>query len=75
VRPAPLKLIKDGQMLFQNMRKEMITADELNSQLRQQGIEGCHEVKDAYIEGDGRISVIKYEKDEEPNKPREKVPV
>ena len=75
VRPPPLKLIKDGQMLFQNMRKEMITIEELNSQLRQQGIEGCHEVKDAYIEGDGRISVIKYEKEEEPNKPREKVPV
>jgi uncharacterized membrane protein YcaP (DUF421 family) len=28
VRPPPLKLIKDGQMLFQNMRKEMITVED-----------------------------------------------
>lgn len=74
VRPAPLLLIKDGQMLFRNMRQEMITAEELNSQLRQQGIENCTEVKKAYIEGDGRISIIKRQPDDAPNKPREKVP-
>lgn len=33
----PLLLIKDGEMLFRNMRQEMITTEELNSQLRQQG--------------------------------------
>src|SRR5918998_3203915 len=36
-RPPPLKLIENGDMVFRNMQKEMITADELNSQLRQQG--------------------------------------
>ncbi len=75
VRPPPLKLIQDGRMLFRNMRQEMITAEELNSQLRQQGIESCKEVKEAFIEGDGRISIIKREKEETPSKPREKVPV
>jgi uncharacterized membrane protein YcaP (DUF421 family) len=73
-RPPPLKLIQDGRMLFRNMRREMITTEELNSQLRQQGIESCDEVKEAYIEGDGRISIIKREKDDTPSKPREKVP-
>lgn len=58
-RPPPLLLIKDGEMLFRNMRQEMITTDELNSQLRQQGIAHCSQVKRAYIEGDGRISVIR----------------
>jgi uncharacterized membrane protein YcaP (DUF421 family) len=75
VRPPPLLLIEDGQMLRRNMRQEMITPEELNSQLRQQGIESCSEVKRAYIEGDGRISVIKHQKEPEPNKPREKVPI
>jgi len=58
-RPAPLLLIKDGRMLPRNMRQEMITTDELMSQLRQQGIEHCSDVKEAFIEGDGRISIIR----------------
>ena len=75
VRPPPLQLIKDGRMLVRNMRQEMITAEELNSQLRQQGIESCAEVKEAYIEGDGRISIIKRQRESAPSKPREKVPL
>lgn len=74
VRPAPLLLIRDGRMIHRNMRQEMITPDELNSQLRQQGIESCEEVKEAFIEGDGRISIIKRQEDDSPRKPREKVP-
>ena len=63
-RPPPLLLVKDGEMIFRNMRQEMITTEELNSQLHQQGIEHCSEVKKAYIEGDGRISVIRKDKGE-----------
>jgi uncharacterized membrane protein YcaP (DUF421 family) len=63
-RPSPLLLIKDGAMIFRNMRQEMITTEELNSQLRQQGVEHCSEVKQAYIEGDGTISVIRKDKGE-----------
>lgn len=58
-RPPPLLLIEDGRMLPRNMRQEMITKEELNSQLREQGIEHCSDVKRAYIEGDGRISIIR----------------
>jgi uncharacterized membrane protein YcaP (DUF421 family) len=74
VRPPPLLLIKDGRMLPRNMRQELITREELMSQLRQQGIELCEEVQEAYIEGDGRISIIKKKKDAEPNRTSEKVP-
>jgi uncharacterized membrane protein YcaP (DUF421 family) len=63
-RPPPLLLIKDGKMLPRNMRREMITAEELNSQLRQQGVENCSEVKTAYIEGDGSISIIRRDNGE-----------
>lgn len=58
VRPAPLLLVKNGRMLRRNMRQEMITDEELMSQLRQQGIESVSEVKKCYLEGDGRISII-----------------
>ena len=59
VHPPPLKLIEDGRLLRRNMRKEMITEDEMMSHLREQGVEDVSQVKAAYIEGDGRISVIK----------------
>jgi uncharacterized membrane protein YcaP (DUF421 family) len=63
-RPPPLQLIKDGQFLRRNMRQEMITIDELMSQLRQQGIEEPGMVKKAFIEGDGRISIIRHDNGE-----------
>ena len=59
--PDPLPLIKNGRILKKNMREEMITLNELLSQLRQEGIEHASEVKRAYLEGDGKISVIKFE--------------
>ena len=65
LRPAPLPLIKNGQMLRRNMRQEMVSVEELKSLLREQGVEEITEVKTCFLEGDGRISVIKYEKDAE----------
>ncbi len=62
IRPAPLLLIKDGRMQRKHMRQEMISEDELMSQLRQQGVESVAEVKKAFLEGDGRVSVITKKK-------------
>lgn len=59
LRPAPLLLIKDGQVQRRNLRQEMLTEEELLGQLRAQGVEDISEVKKSFIEGDGRISVIK----------------
>lgn len=58
IKPAPLPLIKDGRMLLKNMRREMISADELRSQARQQGIADIADVKSACLEGNGEISFI-----------------
>jgi uncharacterized membrane protein YcaP (DUF421 family) len=41
------------------MRKEMLSIDELASQLRQQQVEDIAEVKLAKFEGDGRLSVLR----------------
>jgi uncharacterized membrane protein YcaP (DUF421 family) len=59
VREPKLQLIKDGRMLRRNMRKEFVTAEELMTQLRENGLEDCANVKAAYIEADGNISIIK----------------
>jgi uncharacterized membrane protein YcaP (DUF421 family) len=49
VSPAPLLLVRDGQMLRQNLRRELISTEELQSHLRQQGVSKLHEVKRAYM--------------------------
>jgi uncharacterized membrane protein YcaP (DUF421 family) len=59
VRDPKLKLIEDGRMLHRNMRQEFVTVEELNAQLREQGLEDCREVKAAYMEADGCISIIR----------------
>ena len=58
VHPPPLQLVRDGHMVKRNMRKEFITDDELYSMMRAQGIDDLAQVKAAYMEGDGQISVI-----------------
>src|SRR5687767_9189761 len=39
LRPRALLLIKDGKLQERNLRKEMITEDELIGELREQGVE------------------------------------
>ena len=59
LKPPSLTLIRDGRLLPQNLRKEMITEDELRSQLRERSVEDYGEIKLATLEGDGRLSVLK----------------
>ena len=35
--PSPKPLVQDGEMVARNMRRELITVDELMSHLREQG--------------------------------------
>lgn len=58
LKPQKLPLVRDGRRLRKNMAKELITEEELDSQLRLQGIEDVARVKVAYMEADGGISVI-----------------
>jgi uncharacterized membrane protein YcaP (DUF421 family) len=62
MQPPPLPLIRNGRLLSANMRAEMITRNELMSHLRQHGIQDPAEVKTAFIEGDGHISIVKRDK-------------
>jgi len=60
LRPPPLPLVRRGRIIPANMQRELITEDELMSQIRQQGIDDLSHVKNAHMEGDGRISVVAY---------------
>ncbi len=71
IDPAPLLMIKNGKLLRRNMRKELITEQELMSQLREQGIDDPAEVKEAYMESDGQFSVVQRKEKQHP-KPKRK---
>ena len=62
-QPPPLALIRNGRLVRANMRAEMITRDELMSHLREHGVEDPSEVKAAFIESDGKISIVRRGKD------------
>ena len=53
-----LLLIRDGKIMWRNLRKELITEEELTAKLRGHGLESAAEVRLAYLESDGEITVI-----------------
>jgi uncharacterized membrane protein YcaP (DUF421 family) len=57
--PAPVRLVREGRVLWRNLRREHIAEAELKAKLREQGVTDVKEVKAAYFEADGQISVIK----------------
>lgn len=65
IHPPPLPLIRDGRPIRRNLRRESVSDDELWSRLRAQGVEHLSEVKAAYIEANGEITVIKHNKSNE----------
>jgi uncharacterized membrane protein YcaP (DUF421 family) len=59
--PRSVKLVEDGKLLRENMKRELIVEEQIYSVLRQQGLEDVSEVKEARIEPNGQISVIPVE--------------
>jgi uncharacterized membrane protein YcaP (DUF421 family) len=59
LEPPPLLLIRDGRILWRNLRMEFVSEAELRSKLREHGIADPGEVKEAYMESDGEVSVIR----------------
>lgn len=73
IKSPPLPLIKNGRLLRRNMRKELITDADLMEHLREQGISDISAVKEAYIEDDGRISVIESEENHHQEEERKNI--
>jgi uncharacterized membrane protein YcaP (DUF421 family) len=74
VEPPPLLLIKNGRLQRRNMRHELITAEELWGKLRMQGVKDLAEVKSAFIESDGEISVLRIDARRDAGPPARKLP-
>lgn len=56
---SPTLLIYNGRLLKDNLKKEKLTEQELDASLREQGCADISQVKQAIMEVDGKISIIK----------------
>ena len=63
VHPDRKPLVTNGRILRKALAEELMTEDELMTQLRLNGVETLDEVKSAFLEGNGEVSVIKAEPD------------
>lgn len=61
VQGEPLVLIEKGRPIVENLKKELITEDELLIACREQGAERIEDVEKAILEPDGKISVFVHE--------------
>jgi uncharacterized membrane protein YcaP (DUF421 family) len=61
--PRTLPLVRHGQFLMRSLRRQFLSPEEVMSKLRQQGIAHLREVRHAYLESDGEISVVRYHDD------------
>lgn len=58
--PPPVVLIRDGQVLVRNLRRELMSKDDLLAQLRHHGLDDPSQVREARLESDGQVSVVRY---------------
>ena len=58
LEPSPLPLVVRGKINRRNLRRELITHEELLAKLREKGVEHLEQVKLACMESDGEISVL-----------------
>jgi len=63
VHPEKKPLVQNGRLIRRTMAQELITEEELMSEIRIEGIERLEDVRAAYLEGNGEISVIGSSKD------------
>lgn len=59
LEPQPEELIRHGRVNRKALKREMLTMDELESKLREEGVEDLAEVRIARLEGDGKLTVVR----------------
>jgi uncharacterized membrane protein YcaP (DUF421 family) len=57
----PVPLVRDGQVLPENLRRELMTFEQLCCKLRREGLKEPAQAAEAWMEGDGHVSVIPKE--------------
>ena len=52
-------LVRSGRIVRQNLRREMMSVDDLMAKLREHGVDDLAQVGKAFMEGDGTVTVIR----------------
>jgi uncharacterized membrane protein YcaP (DUF421 family) len=65
MKPKPILLIDGGRFHRRNMRRELITEEEVMSELRKRGVHDLADVESVQMESDGEISVVPKDTGEE----------
>jgi uncharacterized membrane protein YcaP (DUF421 family) len=60
VQAPRVQLVRDGRLIRRNLEHEKITEDELLAEIHAHGCENVSDVRAAWIEPDGMVSVIKF---------------
>lgn len=60
VHPEKKPLVVNGRVIRPTLSEELMTEHELMTQLRLNGVENIAQVKAAYLEGNGEVSVLTY---------------
>jgi uncharacterized membrane protein YcaP (DUF421 family) len=55
----PTLIVEDGRFVRQGLRRERMSEEEALSELRVEGVDDLAEVREARVEPDGRISVLR----------------
>ena len=63
---APRVIIRDGELIERNLKRDRISRMEVESEMRLSGIAHMRDVAWAILEPQGKISFIKRERDSEP---------
>jgi uncharacterized membrane protein YcaP (DUF421 family) len=61
LEPPPLLLIDRGRVQWRNLRQEFVSEVDLKTKLREHGVQDPSEVEKAYMEPDGKVTVLKKE--------------
>jgi uncharacterized membrane protein YcaP (DUF421 family) len=61
MEPPPLKLIDRGRVMPRNLRRELMSTDELMAKLREHGVDDVRRVRTCFMESDGQITVILHD--------------
>ena len=76
LEPRPEVLVRHGRVNRKALKREMITLEELQGKLREEGVESLGEVRIARMESDGKLSVatVDRKQEERPKAPQEAGP-
>ncbi len=58
IRPKRMLLIQEGRLINKSAQRELLTTEEIEGHLHQQGIQNIEDVREAWIESTGAITAI-----------------